>query len=58
MNPTPRKFLSKAELTNALGVSLPTVNRYLAAGAIKSVKLGGRVLIPATELERLLAEAR
>ena len=53
-----RKFLSKAELTNALGLSLASINRYLAAGAIKSIRLGGRVLIPATELERLLAEAK
>ncbi|PKL09213.1 MAG: DNA-binding protein [Spirochaetae bacterium HGW-Spirochaetae-7] len=52
-----RRFLSKSETSTALGISLPTLTRRLADGSIPFVKLGGRVLIPAETLDRLIAAA-
>jgi excisionase family DNA binding protein len=40
-------FLSKKEVCTELGISLPTLNRRLKDRAVPSVKLGGRILIPA-----------
>jgi len=54
---TTRRFLSKAETLHALGISLPSLNRRLADGSIPSIKLGGRVLVPADVLDRLAAAA-
>lgn len=50
-------FASKNDFLIQLGISLPTLNRRLADGSIHSVKLGGRVLIPISELDRLLGAA-
>lgn len=49
-------FLSKNEACAELGISLPTLNRRLKDRVIPSVKLGGRILIPArfiTGLEKM-----
>lgn len=46
-----------AEAARALGVSRVTLYRRIWAGEIKAIKLGGRTLIPAAELQRLLAGA-
>jgi len=43
-----------AEAARALGVSAKTVSRLVAAGTLRSVRIGGRRLIPADELRRLL----
>jgi predicted site-specific integrase-resolvase len=50
-------FLSKAQFRKDFPVSDATINRYLKSGIIKSVKIAGRVLIPASELDRLAAIA-
>ena len=50
-------FFSKNEVFVTLGISLPTLNRRLADGSLGFVKLGARVLIPASEIERLLEAA-
>ena len=44
---------SPTEAAVATGLSLSTVNRKLAAGELKSVKVGRRRVIPTAELERL-----
>ena len=38
-----------------LGIGYTTLRRRIADGTIRAVRLGGRVLVPLTELERLLA---
>jgi hypothetical protein len=46
------------ELPALLGVSIASVRRYLAEGILPSVKLrGGRLLVPAAGLDRMLAGA-
>lgn len=52
---TPRLALRKAEAAHALGVSARTVERLIQARELRAVKLGGVVLIPTSELQRLLA---
>jgi len=47
------RFLSKAEVAKATGLSLPSVNRRIADGSIPSIKLGGRVIIPGYFLDQL-----
>jgi excisionase family DNA binding protein len=51
------KFLSKGDVLQEIGISLPTLNRRLADGSIHYVKLGSRILIPSSEIDRLLAAA-
>lgn len=49
--------VSKAEAARLLSLSNRTVDRRLADGSIRHVKIGGRVVIPVAELERLVGEA-
>jgi excisionase family DNA binding protein len=47
---------SKKQLVVLLGdMSEQTINRRIADGTIRAVRIGRRVLIPATEVERLLS---
>lgn len=50
------RVLSIADFATALGVKAPTIRCWLMQRKIARVKLGRRVLIPRTELERLLNE--
>jgi excisionase family DNA binding protein len=43
------------EVCEALGLSRPSVYDLIRSGMLRSKKLGGRRVIPVTELERLLA---
>jgi len=52
-----KQFFSKSEACDALGISLPGLNRQLKAGKIPSIKLGSRVLIPVSYLTKLEADA-
>jgi excisionase family DNA binding protein len=45
---TERKFFTIAETAEILRVSRMTVNRRLRDGTIKKIKIGKRVLIPAS----------
>jgi excisionase family DNA binding protein len=51
-----RQALSVSEFSHALGTSNDTTRRRIADGSIRSVRYGRRVLIPRTELDRVLAE--
>ena len=51
--PAQRLSYSPTEAAWATGLSLPTINRKIARGELRSVKVGRRRLIPAQELERL-----
>ena len=46
-------LLSKQGFILRSGVSLSSLNRHLKDGRIRFVRLGSRVLIPASELDRL-----
>ncbi|MBI4506414.1 MAG: excisionase family DNA-binding protein [Chloroflexi bacterium] len=48
--------MSVAEAARRLGVSRDTVERRIRAGGLRAVRLAGRVLIPAAEVDRLLAD--
>ena len=50
------EFLGVAELEATTGVSRWTWRRWAYQGKVGSVKLGKRLLIPATEVKRLVAE--
>jgi excisionase family DNA binding protein len=52
---TQPRFISKKEFARLLSISMPTVYRWINAGTVPVVRLGGRVLILASfvlELER------
>ncbi len=49
--------LSVIGFANALGVSRTFVYTLIASGAIKTIKLGDRRIIPASEVDRLLETA-
>jgi excisionase family DNA binding protein len=54
---TPKLAYSVAEACAAIGISRPTMYVLMERGQLRTVKIGGRRLIPATELERLIADA-
>lgn len=49
-----RKFVSIVHFARELGVSESFVRKLVDAGTIRSLRLAGRILIPADEGERLL----
>lgn len=51
-----RQYLGVAELEAVTGISRWTWRRWAYDGKVGSVKLGKRLLIPATEVQRLIAE--
>lgn len=52
------RLLSKTETAARLSASMSSINRWLAQGLIASVHLGGRVLIPESEIDRITSIAR
>jgi predicted site-specific integrase-resolvase len=50
------KLLGVQECAEHLGISPWTVRRYAYNGTVASVKLSTRLLIPVSEIERLIAE--
>ena len=53
--PNLRKAFSIAEAAEAAGVSRSTIKAQIVQGRLRITRLGRRVLIPAGELDRLLA---
>ena len=51
----PRMLVSVTEASRALGVSRAFAYELVAAGVLRSIRLGRRVLIPVAALEDLLA---
>ena len=54
--PQEAKLLSVAEAEIMTGVSRWTWRRWAYDGKVASVKLGKRLLVPAAEVERMIAE--
>ena len=52
-----RQFLSPSEYAQATGVSLSTVWAAIRTHQVASTRLGGRRLIPASEVDRLRSDA-
>ncbi len=50
--PVIRLLYSQRDAASALGVSLRTIEAYVAAGTLKTRRIGRRVMIPATEVQR------
>jgi excisionase family DNA binding protein len=50
------KLLSIDEVSQALGVSTFTVRRLVKSGKLHSVRVGKRLLLPETEVARVIAE--
>ena len=46
------------DFCQAVGIGVTTVYRMIGDGSLQSVKIRNRRLIPATEVTRLLSEAR
>lgn len=51
------EFLSPTEFARTVGCSRQHVYRMADEGYLASARLGGRLLIPVTELDRLRSEA-
>lgn len=49
----PRAVYSKNEVAASLGVSAVTVDRLWKAGKIRSIRIAGRRMFPASELARV-----
>ena len=52
-----KRFYSKKEFADIIGVSLPSVDRRIAEGALKVVHFGKRCLVPASAVDDLLNSA-
>lgn len=54
--PTARRALSMREFADSLGVSFDSVYRKVQSGDVRSARFGRRILIPRSELVRILGE--
>lgn len=54
----PQVVFSRRETAEMLGVSLDSVIRAISRGDIKAIRFGRRLLIPRSEIERLLEGAK
>lgn len=54
---TPRQFISRYEFSDATGLSVASIDNYVLRHIIKATRVGKRVLIPVSELQRLEREA-
>jgi excisionase family DNA binding protein len=50
---TPRIAISRYECAQLLGISVRLLDKCIANGEIKVIRLGDRVLIPQSEIENL-----
>ena len=49
----PATLFTTPEIARSFRVSTRTVDRWIASGTIRSVKVGGRRLVPVSEVRRL-----
>lgn len=50
-------YYSRKECCEILSISLPTFHRWVKDGIIKPSKIGGKIYISATELDRIFRES-
>jgi|GEM_PF-4371319 len=50
-----KEFNSIRELAQRTGLTYRTLHRAIQAGKIKTVRLGGSVMVPKREVERIMA---
>jgi excisionase family DNA binding protein len=55
---TPREYLRAGEIARLTGTSVRTVRRWIAAGTLPSVKVGGVRLVARPTLQQTLAPAQ
>lgn len=48
------KLLTRKEAAKALTVSLPTIDRLMASGGLKRVKINGAVRIPESAIQKII----
>lgn len=53
-----RRLYGVGEGAEMLGISIWTLRQWAYAGRCASVKLGSRLMIPAEELDRLIADGK
>ena len=53
--PVDRRAYTVPEVAAILGLPLRSTYLYVPTGAIRSRRLGGRIIVPAEEVDRLLA---
>ena len=53
---SPRLALTIEQTCEALTISRPTFYELVAAGRLRTIKVGRRRIVPITEVERLLAD--
>lgn len=58
MPPISDPLLTSQQVADFLGASLRTIQRRIADGTIRPVKLGGIVRIPASEITRIMDQPR
>ncbi len=54
--PIPKELDSVRELSQRTGKADRTLHRAVRAGKIKTVRLGGSVMVPRREVDRILAQ--
>jgi excisionase family DNA binding protein len=52
----PKTYLSRAEVSKMLNVSLVTLNKWNKSGRLKAVGIGGRVLYRLSDIENAIVE--
>jgi excisionase family DNA binding protein len=52
----PVRLLTIQNFADAIGISVWTARQYAYAGKIASVKIGKRLQVPATEVDRLIEQ--
>jgi excisionase family DNA binding protein len=57
MTEKPERLVSVAAAADRLGLSVWTLRNWAYAGKLASCKLGGRLLIPESEIERAITES-
>ena len=48
------KMLTREEAANILNVSVTTLDRWIRAGIVSAVKIGGSVRIPQSTLDKII----
>lgn len=56
--PKEKKYYSRQQIAEKFGVSLPTVHGWINSGKLVALKMGGRTLFDADEVDEAVKEKR